>query len=152
MSWTIISLGLMIWNVGWNYLSSSKLQRWIRWSLGIDKELHPTFYNGCNNLSMLGLKLNHVKVKLFSTTQSDPLTILIWKVCGIRHFKYHGLFIQFQKSIGVSRLTFFLHENMILCLWRMTWWITFSWYMCVCVCVVVRVLLGDESIFKCQSV
>ena len=31
-----------------------------RWNLGMDKWFHPTVYNGCNYLSMLGLKLNHV--------------------------------------------------------------------------------------------
>ena len=46
--------------MGWNYLSIPKLQRCNRWSLGMDKQFHPTFYNGCNYLSMLGLKLNHV--------------------------------------------------------------------------------------------
>ena len=30
------------------------------WSLGMDKQFHPTVYSGCNYLSMLGLKLNHV--------------------------------------------------------------------------------------------
>ena len=28
--------------------------------LGMEKKCHPTLYNGCNNLSMLGLKLKHV--------------------------------------------------------------------------------------------
>ena len=46
--------------MGWNYLSIPKLQRCNRWSLGIDKLFHPIHYNGCNYLSMLGLKLNHV--------------------------------------------------------------------------------------------
>ena len=44
----------------WNYLSIPKLQRLHRWSLGMDKQFHPIHYNGCNYLSMLGLKLNHV--------------------------------------------------------------------------------------------
>ena len=47
-------------SVGWNYLSIPKLQRLHRWSLGMDKWFHRTLYNGCNNLSMLGLKLIHV--------------------------------------------------------------------------------------------
>ena len=46
--------------MGWNYLSIPKLQRLHRWSLGMDKLFHPTHYNGCNYLSMLGLKSNHV--------------------------------------------------------------------------------------------
>ena len=44
----------------WNYLSIPKLQRLHRWSLGMDKQFHSTHYNGCNHLSMLGLKLIHV--------------------------------------------------------------------------------------------
>ena len=46
--------------MGWNYLSIPKLQRLHRWSLGMDKYFHPMHHNGCNYLSMLGLKLNHV--------------------------------------------------------------------------------------------
>ena len=42
--------------MGWNYLSIAKLQRLHRWSLGMDKWFHPTLYNECNYLSMLGLK------------------------------------------------------------------------------------------------
>ena len=41
-------------------LSIAKLQRLHRLSLGMDKWFHPTHYNGCKYLSMLGLKLNHV--------------------------------------------------------------------------------------------
>ena len=44
----------------WNYLSIPKLQRYNRWSLWMDKWFHPTLYQACNYLSMLGLKLNHV--------------------------------------------------------------------------------------------
>ena len=36
-------------------------RKWLhRWCLGMDKEFHPTCYNGCNYLSMLGLKLIHI--------------------------------------------------------------------------------------------
>ena len=44
----------------WNDLSIPKLQRLHCWSLGMGKKFHPTLYNGCDYLSMLGLKLNHV--------------------------------------------------------------------------------------------
>ena len=37
-----------------------KLQRFHRWSLGMDKLIHSTIYNGRNFLSMLRLKLTHV--------------------------------------------------------------------------------------------
>ena len=40
---------------GANYLSIPKLR-----SLGMDKYFHPTLYNGCDYLPVLGLKLNHV--------------------------------------------------------------------------------------------
>ena len=46
--------------MGWNYLSIPKLQRLHRWSLRMDKQFHPTLYQACNYLYMLGLKLNHV--------------------------------------------------------------------------------------------
>ena len=46
--------------MGWNCVSISKLQRLHLWSLGRDKSLHPTLYNGCTYLSVLGLKLIHV--------------------------------------------------------------------------------------------
>ena len=39
--------------VGWHYLSFPKLQR-------IDKQFHPTLYNGCDYSSILELKLTHV--------------------------------------------------------------------------------------------
>ena len=41
----------------WTYLSIPKLQRWHRWSLGMNKWLHPTLFWVCNYLSILGLKL-----------------------------------------------------------------------------------------------
>ena len=49
--------------MGWNYFSIPKLQWFHHWTLGMDKYFHPIHYNGCNNLSMLGLKLIHVSKK-----------------------------------------------------------------------------------------
>ena len=46
--------------MGWNCLSIPKRQRCNRWSLGMDKEFHPTLHWACDYLSTLGLKLNHV--------------------------------------------------------------------------------------------
>ena len=43
-----------------NNLSIPKLQRYNRWSLGMDKKFHPTFHWARDYLSMLGLKLIHV--------------------------------------------------------------------------------------------
>ena len=41
-------------------LSIPKLQWCTRWSLGMDKQFHPTLHNGCIYSSMLGLMLSHV--------------------------------------------------------------------------------------------
>ena len=46
--------------MGLNYFSIPKLQWLLRWSLGMDMQFHPTLYNGCNYLPMLGLTLIHV--------------------------------------------------------------------------------------------
>ena len=46
--------------MGWNHLSIPKLQQLHRWSLGMDRKFHSTFYYGCNWLPMLGLKLIYV--------------------------------------------------------------------------------------------
>ena len=72
--------------MGWNYLSIPKLQRLHRWSLGMDKSFHPMHYNGCNYLSMLGLKLNHV------SKRGPRWSVMLWQQpvfffknwCGIR--------------------------------------------------------------------
>ena len=58
--------------VWWNYLSIPKLQRCNRWTLGMDKQFRHTHYNGCNYLSMLGLKLIHVSKRGY---WSSDLTI-----------------------------------------------------------------------------
>ena len=41
------------------FIHEPKLYQLHHWSLGMDKLFHLTLYNGCNYLSMLGLKLNH---------------------------------------------------------------------------------------------
>ena len=56
--------------MGWNYLSIPRLQRCIRWSLGIDKYFHPTLYWACDYLSMVGLKLNHAETGLQGPVES----------------------------------------------------------------------------------
>ena len=43
----------------WIYLSIPNFNLCTRWSLGMDKLFHRTLYNGCDYISMLGLKLIH---------------------------------------------------------------------------------------------
>ena len=47
-----------------------------RWSLGMDKWFHTTLYNGCNYLSMLGLKLMLMKGDPGLTVPHPPWTWL----------------------------------------------------------------------------
>ena len=69
--------------MGWNYLYIRKLQWLYCWSLGMDKEFHPTLYNGCNYLSMLGLKLNLISKRRPRTSgtimlTSDSLSVAVY--------------------------------------------------------------------------
>ena len=57
------------------YLSILKLQRLDILHLVIDKQLHSTFYNGCNHLFVLGLKLIHITRRASQATAA----------CGISH-------------------------------------------------------------------
>ena len=66
----------------WNDLSIPKLQRLHCWSLGMGKKFHPTLYNGCDYLSMLGLKLNHV-------SQRGPGVCCEFKVKYIMYYFPH---------------------------------------------------------------
>ena len=63
--------------MGLNDLFIPKLQRLQHRSLGRDKYFHPTLYWVCDNLSMLGLKLNHV-------SKRGP-----WKT-GLNMFIFHS--------------------------------------------------------------
>ena len=53
-----------------------------RWSLGMDKQFHPTLYWACGYLSMLGLKLNHVSKRGYSSVF----------LTGIDQFSYRSAF------------------------------------------------------------
>ena len=48
-------------------------------SLGIDDQLHPTLYNGCNYLSMVGLKANHLSKRQIEEDESEN--------CGVKNVK-----------------------------------------------------------------
>ena len=74
----------------WNNLSIPKLQRFHRWSLGMDKYFHPTLCNGCNYLPMRGFKLIQVSKRgpwyrditltyIFSLNKSTIICTCIWK-------------------------------------------------------------------------
>ena len=56
--------------------------------LGVDKQFHPTHYNGCYYLSMLGFKLNHVSERGpgHNTAGVEAKHVYPWAP-----FYYHGL-------------------------------------------------------------
>ena len=54
-----------------NYMPSKVLRHW---SLGMDKGFHPTLYDGCNYLSMLGLNLIHVSKWGHGSTKMIQIT------------------------------------------------------------------------------
>ena len=58
--------------MGWNYLSTPKLQPHNRWSLEIDESFHLILYKACNFLSMLRPKLIHVNKR-------DPWRRRLWR-------------------------------------------------------------------------
>ena len=62
--------------MGWNNLSIPKLQRFNLWSLGMNKQFHPTVYRACDYFSMLGLKLTYVS-KRGTMWQNVYLTFII---------------------------------------------------------------------------
>ena len=62
-------------SVGWKYLSIPKLQRYNRWSLGMDKLFHPILYNRYNYLPMLGLEIIHIS-KRGSTAETTIMKYL----------------------------------------------------------------------------
>ena len=66
--------------MGWNYLSIPKLQRLHHWSLGMDEQFHPTLHNGCNYLSMLGLKFIHVSKRSLNPLILVKSLQLIWRL------------------------------------------------------------------------
>ena len=63
-----------------HYLSIPKLQRFHRWSLGMDNYFHPTPSNGCNYLSKLWLNLIHVSKMSPSWSRSN-----LWHQFPLHH-------------------------------------------------------------------
>ena len=78
-----------------------KIQRCNRWSLGMDQQFHPTLYQVCDYISVLGLKSIHVSIRgprdlaetercnfvqKYTLVKNVPIPILwVWvnKVCPI---------------------------------------------------------------------
>ena len=94
--------------MGWNYLSIPKLQRLHRWSLGMDKKFHPMHYNGCDYLSMLGLKLNHViKRGHWLSVKLAMLGLKLNHVCKRAPDNY----------LPLEGCSYYLKSNRFMCTW-----------------------------------
>ena len=103
----------------WNYSSILEPPRYNRGKLGMDRYFHPTRYNECNYLSMLGLKLNPVSkmgsscclttnggLFILQTFPSNVRLIFAWKLPNEMNDKILPLKIISKKSqaftIGLS--------------------------------------------------
>ena len=80
--------------MGWNCLSSPKLQWLHHWSLGMDKYIHSTFYWVCDYLSMLGLKLNHVSKRGYWYVNHSNRWILYDIICSSTFVRFWLIFCQ----------------------------------------------------------
>ena len=89
--------------MAWNYSFIPKLQQLHNWSLRMYKQFHATLYNGCNYLSMLGLKLIDV-----SKRGPD----IISQVGSIRHV------VNWVTHICISKLTITGSDNGLSPDWR----------------------------------
>ena len=61
-----------------NYLSIPKLQRLHCWNLGMDKQLNPKLYDGCNWLCILGFKLIYISKQGNCYPSSDGVLPVRW--------------------------------------------------------------------------
>ena len=96
-----------LYSVGWNYLSIPKLQRCNRWSLGMDKQFHPTLYWTCGFLFMLALKPIHVsKWDLYVTIML--VTLQVAHVAS-KHLSLHKPVSPQVKLDGPSRCMCFIY-------------------------------------------
>ena len=96
--------------MGWNYLSIPKLQRCNRWSLGMDRKFHPIHYNGCNYLSMLGLKINHVSKRGHSSF-NHCWEIMHTKVC--KCVRYMDVCIHQENNITENKPPWILLQTIL---------------------------------------
>ena len=98
--------------MGWNYLSIPKLPRLRRWSLWMDKWFLPPHYNGCNYLSMLGLKLNHVQGLLASKTNRCSAVNLLLDATIYSHMAFAIYTISETHHLKLkSHETSFIHNT-----------------------------------------
>ena len=69
-------------NKGRNGLSIPKLQLLDRWSLGMDKWFHPTFYWACDYVCMLWLKL--INAGKIDPKRNPFMQVLLWEDWGLQ--------------------------------------------------------------------
>ena len=96
-----------------NYLSIPKLHRW---SLPMDKLFHPTLYNGCNYLSMLGLKFNNISKRnprhLCAKEQHVPISQMYITVAS----SDIGIYICYRYNDGLSHIWTPIHMFSFFCI------------------------------------
>ena len=70
----------------------------------MDKSFHPILYNGCNYLSMLGLKLNHVSKMGPSYFWFHPEITYMFRLCNISWTIWSGIEV-YQNAYYIFLLT-----------------------------------------------
>ena len=86
----------------WGEIIIFKIQWLTHWSLGMEKSFHPTLYNECNSLSMLGLKeLEAIRISYCLLALLPRAMDEVW----FHTIKFHLLFIKF---IGFHATNFYL--------------------------------------------
>ena len=115
-------------NSRWNYLFIPQLQRRNHWGLGMDKLYHPAPYDGCNYLSMLRLKLNHINERGLGTF--DTLQTINYVHCS----RVVYILLQYSSHGELLCLKFFVlycycwieYSKYVWCSWTFCWNISHS--------------------------
>ena len=129
--------------MGWNYLSIPKLQRFHRWSIGMDKSFHPTLYRSMWLLIHAALEsrcLDCIAVRLnYSVCKVDDLMAVLpvhkHKLVRLLDYKlvevarimsqfYMYFYVPFHSYIHIYAPTMFvdshgkLYNDVNPCLWK----------------------------------
>ena len=94
ITWLNLNPRMDLWSyswygVRWNYSSIPKLRRCNRGRLGMDKWFHPTLYNWCNYLFMLGCHVITAQLDIWHITVQRHDDVIKWK-----HFPRYWPFVR----------------------------------------------------------
>ena len=98
-----------------NYLPFPKLKRCSRWSLGMDKQYHPTLYWAYDYLSMLRLNLIHVNEKTQDVfLEVNIIELIVWVFIAIS-FQGSGCWYEYYSFMMTSSNGNIFRDTGLLC-------------------------------------